>query len=516
MNAAAGFLTRQEVARAASIWPELEREEQAELAALDPVLWGLYASPPGGFLTPDHICYLGEVLQRVSAGELTRVAISLPPQHGKSTFVSKYYPTWHLGSHPTDRVLLCSYGQELTVGWSGAARDLLTEHGPAVFDVDTWARAKRTNWDAFRSGRRTGGSMRGIGKGGGATGYAVDLAVCDDLVKGSAEVASQSQRDSLYAWFESAILTRARRLIVMATRWHTDDLIGRLKKKQAQGEVGEPWLFINIPAVAEADDPLGRAPGTPLWLGNPLAHGDPLWYEKKRREVGPYVWNALYQGRPTPPDGAIFKSHWFSYFEEKDGYLTSLGSRVRLDSLFKFVTLDPAFSKKTSADHVAAGAWALDLDNNRLYLLEVVRDRLRPTETIAALRGLMSRHGVELCFAERNNLQEKSMQLIRKAIPMREFQTNTDKVARAMPATAHFADGRLLFRRAAPWVADLEAELQVFSPDADEDDQVDMVSHAVTVANDFAVDGSPPGAPEERQEDEDAPRGAFHAPRRPR
>src|SRR5690606_12617558 len=110
-----------------------------------------------------------------------------------------------------------------------------------------------------------GGRMRGVGKGGGVTGRPVDLGICDDLVKDAAEVASDALREQLWRWFSSAVLPRSRRLIVMATRWHHDDVIGRLMQRQRQGEVGEPWVFVNIPAIAEEEDPLGRAPGAPLW-----------------------------------------------------------------------------------------------------------------------------------------------------------------------------------------------------------------------------------------------------------
>jgi predicted phage terminase large subunit-like protein len=494
------------VGRAAALWDEFTREEQAELAALNPVLWGLYASPPDTFAAPPHICYLGEVLTKVSRNELTRVAISVPPQHGKSTLVSKFYPSWHLGRNPSERVILCSYGQELTVGWTGAGRDLLAEHGPAVFDIETWARAKRTSWDAFRGGRRTGGSMRGVGKGGGVTGYAVDLGICDDLVKDASEVASLAQREALWRWFESAVLTRARRLIVMATRWHTDDVIGRLKKKQAAGEVGEPWVFINIPAIAEDDDPLGRARGDPLWLANPLAHGDPEWYSKKEREVGEFVWNALYQGRPTPAEGGLFKQGWLRPYKADDEILVAGNLRVPLARPRRFSTVDLAGSKKERADYTVIATWGIDVETKTLWLLDLVRKRLEAPAIVAELRDVQQRMKPVAFYVERAapqlNLLHKlkfaeaagetidpkddaQEVLVANAVAaglpvVRLDPGSTDKRLRAAPATAVMAAGRLMTPERAPWLGEWKAEVFEF-PEVKHDDQVDTMSYGVQV-----------------------------------
>lgn len=464
-------------------WPSLTEAQRAKLAACDPILWAMYASRGTWFPAP-HLEYLADELLEWVRGEVLRLAISVPPQHGKSEFISKYFPAWLLGRFPAARLLQCSYGQELTVEWTAAARDLFAEHGPAVFGVDTWTRSKRTAWNVYRNGRRTGGGIRGVGKGGGVTGRPVDFGILDDIIKDRAEADSKALRDAAWKWLESAVFPRAKRLLFISTRWHHDDPIGRLQAKQKAGRGGARWRFVNLPALAEEDDPLGRKPGEPLWIDNPQgANGDASWYREKELEVGPYVWAALYQGRPTPLEGSLFKRHWFAYFSEEGAYFVGHESRVASAALLRFVTFDPAFSKKTSADHSAIGGWALDVQNRRLYLLEVVRKRFTPKELAGALRSMMSKIGAELCFGERNNLKENAMKIVREAVPLREIQPNTDKVSRAMPVTAHLADGRLLFRRDAPWLADLETELLVFGPHADQDDQVDMVSYGVYVAN---------------------------------
>jgi predicted phage terminase large subunit-like protein len=469
-------------------WPTLPDVARAKLAAVDPILWASYASA-GVFRSAPHLEHLADVLLRVEAGEINRVAISTPPQHGKSWLVSKFFPTWYLGRHPEHRVLLCSYGQDLTVEWTGEGRDLLAEHGPAVFGVETWARAKRTAWDVYRHGRRTGGRMRGVGRGGGVTGKPVDLGICDDLVKDAADVASAAMRQQVWRWFESAVLPRARRLIVMATRWHHDDVIGRLMDKQKRGEVGEPWTFVNIPAVAEDDDPIGRPRGEPLWLANPQgANGDADWYAKKQREVGPYVWSALYQGRPTPETGLLFQKEWLRYYDEEHGHYVAEQVRTRADGMLRFVTVDPAWTKKTTADYSVVMSWALDRENNRLFLLRLKRARMNAPELVAAIQSEMEASAATLAYVEAQNLRLDEMQQLRRSgVPMREIQPNTDKVARFMPVQAHAARGALLFPRQAPWLADLERELLEFGPSCEHDDQADCVSYGVHVANMLVV-----------------------------
>lgn len=446
----------------------------------------MYASEGAWFPAP-HLEFISDVLLQVVRGEILRLAVSTPPQHGKSEFISKYFPTWYLGRFPTHRLLQFSYGQDLTLEWTGAGRDLFARHGPAVFGLDTWARSKRTAWNAYRAGRRTGGGVRGVGKGGGVSGRPVDLGLGDDMVKDWEEASSPAQRERADKWFRSAVLPRAKKLVMIGTRWHHDDVLGRLEQRQRRGEVGEPWRFINLPAVALDEDPLGRQRGAPLWPNNPLCMADAGWYAKKEREVGPYVWSALYQGRPSPEQGMLFEKRWFAYFEEERGHFIADRIRTPAETLHRFVTVDPAWSKKTSADYSALMAWGLDRLNNRLFLLDVVRKRLSAPEIERELRDLMERKGAAIAYIEAQNLKLEQMEVLRRSgIPMREVQVNTDKVSRFIPVQAHAARGALLFRQGAPWLADLERELLEFGPSCDHDDQADAISAAVKVANEFA------------------------------
>lgn len=498
-----------------------------QLAAVHPLAWAMHSAGwrrdrRTGVVTPRylparHLKFLAKHLMRIHRGECKRLLVSMPPRHGKTLLTSRYFLGWWLGTHPADRVITTTYQARLVQRWSRNIRNDLARHGPAVFGVAASTRAAADDWDLLPMRERTDeeepveGGVSAVGTGGALTGKGAHLLNCDDLVKGSEDVRNVTVRDHMWEWFEQDLMTRLEpdgAAIVTMTRWHPDDIPGRIIKSQEAGNPigGESWEIINLAALAGEDDPLGRAPGESLWEERwPRAK-----LERMKRGMSPYAWSALFDGRPVPAEGGIFKKHWFSYFEETGGHFVGHETRVHAQSLVRFVTFDPAFSKKTSADHSAIGGWALDMRNNRLYLLKVVRDRFTPKELAGALRAMMSDIGATLCYGERNNLKENSMKIVREAVPLREIQPNTDKVARAMPATAHFSDGRLLFRRNAPWLPLLEEELLAFSPDVSVDDQVDMVSYGVYVANEELLVREPPPSP--RPAPSDPKRRLFQDP----
>lgn len=523
------------VAEHAQAWdPDVVRQ----LAGFHPLAWAMHAAGwrrdrRTGAVTPRylparHLRFLAKHLMRIHRGECKRLLVSMPPRFGKTLLTSRYFLGWWLGTHPSDRVITTTYQARLVQRWSRNIRNDLARCGPEVFGVAASTRAAADDWDLLPMRERdegeepVEGGVSAVGTGGALTGKGAHILNCDDLVKGSEEVRNARVRDHMYEWFEQDLMTRLEptgAAIVTMTRWHADDIPGRIIKSQEAGNPigGEPWEVINLAALAGENDPLGRAPGESLWEERwPRAK-----LERMKRGMSPYAWSALFDGHPVPAEGGIFRKLWFAYFEEQGEYLVGVGTRVRAAALLRYVTLDPAFSKRTSADHSAAAAWALDTDNNRLYLLELVRGRFTPKELASAVRGLMGRHGAELCFAERNNLKEDAMKLIRESLPMREIQPNTDKVARAMPVTAHLADGRLLFRKNAPWLPALEEELLAFAPDSKEDDQVDTVSYGVHVANaELGLNPDPPEVPTAEPDDiDDEPRRrgpGFSTPNRPR
>lgn len=226
--------------------------------------------------------------------------VTMPPRHGKSEYCSKYLPAWAEGTFPDWRTILTSYEASFAASWGRKARNLLEEFG-SDFGVEVaTSPSAADNWDI--KGRP--GGMSTAGAGGAITGKGAHLAIVDDPIKNYEEASSQLIRDKIWDWWQSTLYTRLEPngvVIVIQTRWHEDDLCGRLIREANDG--GEQWRILKLPALLED--------GTALW---------PERYSVERllqikRAVGSYIWEALYQQNPTPREGNFFKVNRLNYLD---------------------------------------------------------------------------------------------------------------------------------------------------------------------------------------------------------
>lgn len=235
------------------------------------------------------------------------LVIEAPPRHGKSELVSKYLPAWFLGVFPEKRVMLATYGASFARTWGRKSRELLEEFGSELFGV-------RVRGD-LRSSSEWGlwgceGGMVTSGIGGPMTGRGADLLIIDDPLKNSEQSHSEVTRQSHWDWWQSTASTRLEPggcAIVIATRWHEDDLSGRLIRAAAEGE-GLPVRELRLPALAEENDPLGRNPGAALW---PERWPEAL-LEIRRKSVSLPWWLAQYQQRPGRGEGVAWGDEYFT------------------------------------------------------------------------------------------------------------------------------------------------------------------------------------------------------------
>lgn len=231
-----------------------------------------------------------------------RLIVSVSVRHGKSEYVSKWLPPWYLGTHPNKRVVLAGHEADFASRWGRAARDILTEHGHR-FDVGVSPRSEAANrWDLAAP---HDGGMFTLGVGGAVIGRGADLLIVDDPVKSFEDAMSPLKRRRVKEWWTGTMETRIEpggAVVLVMARWHEDDLAGFLLK-----EAPDEWREVRLPAIADdPDDPLGRAPGEPLWPERyPLAE---LERRKKATSLllGEQVWLAQYQQRPTTPKGGMF------------------------------------------------------------------------------------------------------------------------------------------------------------------------------------------------------------------
>lgn len=451
-------------------------------ARAHPVLWAMYASE-GAYRPARHIWWLSDKIMELLNGSRRFLAISCPPGHSKSELFSKYLTTYLLGTSSKSRVILCSYAESLTLEWSRVGRDILSDHGPAVFGVDVPRRASAKSWDVWRFDPKAGrskreGYLRAVGRGGSITGKRMELGICDDLVKDDQEARSQAMRDSAWQWFLKVFLTRLTstgKAVVIQTRWHHDDIIGRLMDRQARG-LDSDWEIVNLPAIAEPNDPMGRAVGEPLW-----PEMFPLAELERIRARDAHTWAALYQGRPTPESGALYKRETFKYAKVFPDHLEGTGKPTPRSNLVAFAVGDLAVVEKAYADHSAFGHFLADLHRGELFLVGLDRGRMDGPALIRRMRTL-SEQGYAV-HVEKTTWHLHLIQVaLSQGIPVRMLEADKDKVARTHPALALFEAGRFFFAEGAPWLPEVESELLQF-PSGRHDDVADVVAYGVRVFN---------------------------------
>jgi predicted phage terminase large subunit-like protein len=421
---------------------------------------------------------IDSIMVRLLNDEIDKAIIEAPPQIGKSERVSHLTPLWALAYDPTMRVGEASADAELATRWGRQIKRDVEEN------PDLGIRLARDSRAAGRWETAQGGGLYCVGVGGTLTGRAVDLLIIDDPIKNRAQAESKAYRESLWDWYENVVKVRARRIVLMATRWHTDDLTGRL----LANEPGE-WVRLSLPAIAESDDdPLGREPGEEIESANPALH-TPGWFHSMQKSTSPYVWNSLYQQRPTSAAGGIFKRgdwrFWQPFTTEDRQMLRLDGDVFELTDCSRFITIDLATSTKTSADYTVAAAWGITLRGD-LVLLDWKREQVAEVDHADFLAPLRQRwlgqydvthiesrmFGTTLVYA-----------LGRAGVPVAELEADVDKLTRALPYAGLVRQHRVWLPGDAPRT-ELDAWIDEHA-DFDKgknDDQVDVGAYAARVA----------------------------------
>ncbi len=274
---------------------------QREQAALSPVDFAEVCSG-GWYKRAPHLELLNEKLLDLEQRKIKRLMIFMPPRHAKSETASHFFASWYLGKHPDHHIILTSYGAEKAADFGRAARDTLTEFGPAVFDVSI-----RGDSDAAHRWQIAGdrGGMFTSGIRGAITGRGADCFIIDDPVKDEQEAWSAVIQAGNASWWESVASTRLEPdavVILIMTRWHLNDLAGYLLSKE-----GQDWDVLELPAEAIGPDVLGRRKGDFLWEDR-FSHQEMV--QKKTdmvsTDIGAYYWAAMYQQQPSIPAGLLY------------------------------------------------------------------------------------------------------------------------------------------------------------------------------------------------------------------
>ena len=367
------------------------------LSILTPLTFAVSASA-GAWKPAKHLVHIDRAIHDAITGRRPErvVVIEAPPRHGKSELISHWLPAWFLGRNPDKRVMLAAYSGDFACHWGRLARQTIDEHGPAYFGVRVSPETRgASRWDL--AGYRGGMSTAGIG--GLFTGLGADLLIIDDPVKNAEEAISDSTREAHWQWWQSTAWTRIEPepgnlsgvAVVIMTRWHQDDLAGRLIR---WGET-RPGLLrrISLPAFAGEDDLIGRAPGAPLWPERLPTD----FLELRHSALDEYWWQALYQQNP----GSYGKNEWpASYF---DGIWTDPQEWPdRFEA--SVIALDPSKGKNARKGDFTAAVF-LGLARGKLWIDAQVRRRPVP-QMCAESVAFAAAHGCDAFGVESNAFQD--------------------------------------------------------------------------------------------------------------
>lgn len=424
--------------------------------------WCEYALAPIGLHPATHHWLLIRELEAVARGETKRLMIFMPPGSAKSTYASDLFPAWYLGQGAGRNIITASNTADLAKSFSRRVRGRVRNNGRLLgYGL---VREAEELWDTDN-----GGQYRAAGAGGTITGLRADLAVIDDPIKGREEADSETRREKVWEWYQDDLQTRLKpgaAIVLVQTRWHEDDLAGRLLAHEA-----DAWRTLVIPMVAEsADDPLGRKPGEYLWGDD--AYGYAADIQARQPRILTRTWSALYQQRPAPETGDYFKREW----------LRPVSSLPPRSSLRVYGASDYAVTSD-GGDYTVHVVVGMDADG-RLWLLDLWRGQASSDVWVEAFCDLV-KQWKPIGWAEETGQIKSGVgpwldrrQRERQAyVARRQFPTRGDKAVRAQSIRGRMALDGLHIPASAAWRADLEAELMSF-PAGKHDDQVDALGLA--------------------------------------
>ena len=403
----------------------------------------------------------------------------MPPRHGKSTLASVAFPAWHLGRNPEHEFISCSYSGSLAMSFSRKVRHQLREPNyknlfngaildPTSQSVESWLTTK-------------GGGYVAAGVGGGITGKGAHVLVIDDPVKNREDAESEYNRDSVWDWYTSTAYTRLAPgggILVILTRWHDDDLAGRLLQAAAEG--ADEWEVVKYPALAENDEEF-RKEGEAI---HPERYSVPS-LDKIRKAIGPRDWSALYQQNPVADEGDYFNRDMLNYYDEAD---------LDYHKLKYYCAWDLAIGQRERNDYSVGLVVGVD-EYDKLYVVDCVRGRWDGFELVEQILDLYETWRPGVVGIEKSHIEMAIGPFLEKRVRERKLHEayfrdlktgRRDKEARARAIQGRMQQGMVYFPKNPVWVGPLVAELLRF-PNGVHDDQVDALAWIGLMMTEFAT-----------------------------
>jgi len=409
-----------------------------------------------------HLAYIRSRLEPITAmleqslrGEVSEhqprhLILSVPPRHGKSEQVTVRYPAYLLERWPKLRTIVGAYNSALVQKFSRKTRRIAAKRIELSKDANT-----ASEWETAE-----GGGLRAVGAGGGVTGHGANLIIIDDPVKSREEANSETYREKIWDWFTDDIFTRLEPggvMIIIMTRWHEDDLVGRILKS----DFADDFEVINLAAEAEYGDPLGRPVGAALCP----ARFNEAALAKLRTILGRSYYS-LYQGRPAAVEGDIINIGWFKRYRYRPSFITIVQS------------WDTAQKASLKNDYNVCTTWG-ETEQGDAYLLDVYREKMEyPKLKRAAIEQKRRWNPSAILIEDKGHgtaLGQELKELPGYSVIM--IEPEGDKVTRMSVESAAVESGRIWVpeEHTEPWLAEFENECTNF-PAVKHDDQVDSMS----------------------------------------
>lgn len=446
---------------------------------------------------PKHIQVLDKLLLKIANREIFRLIVNIPPRYGKSLMTSILFPFWYIGNFPESNVIVVTYQNKLAQIWGKRIRQLIFSHGDELFEIklDPADRSAST-----MTIEKHNGKIICVGAGGLLTGLGADAIIIDDPIKNQKEALSIHQREALWDWFKATLFTRLEPngvLLIVCTRWHEDDIVGRILASGNSTEITQVnignfestnkanhWFILKLPAISKENDPLGRLPGEALWK----ERFDIETINEQKKILGDFWFSALYQQEPIFSTGRIFKKENFHYFSLHDNTIVVPGmdngipskEYYLLQNCSIFATIDLAVKTTESSDFTCAIVFAVSR-KKEIFILEVIRKKFESADHLNLISSIYSRWKPVLIGIESVQYQFSLIQTARRqGIPVKELKADRDKIARSLPIATLVDSGSVMFLRDAPWLDEFERELLAF-PNSHHDDQVDAFSYITQI-----------------------------------
>jgi predicted phage terminase large subunit-like protein len=403
------------------------------------------------YVPAGHHQRIAEKLEAVERGEIDRLMIFMPPRHGKSELASKRFPAWCLGRNPKRQIIAASYNSDLASDFGRNVRNIVAspEFGQVFAGVSLAADSQAAN----RMNTNRGGTYVAAGVGTAVTGRGADIALIDDPFKDREEADSERRRDTVWDWYRSTLYTRLMpggAIVLIQTRWHEDDLAGRLLEHEGRVEDGGQWTVLDLPAI-DAD-------GVALW---------PEWYDvpalnRIKETIGPREWSALYQQQPQPDEGSFFVRDWFNEWTEKP-------------ALNIYASSDYAVTDE-GGDWTVFCIWGVDSSGN-LYRLEMWKVQANPMVWIEKQCEMIRKWKPLAWFGEAGVIQKAIEPMLRRRMiethsmcRLEWISSIADKPTRARAFQARAEMGKVYFEQG----ADISEFLKF--PAGKHDDEVDCAT----------------------------------------